>query len=1232
MAACLAAGLAHAGNAAAATASVSNGVLSYTAGPGETNLVNVSLSSGMFTIVDSGAPVTAGAGCSLPAAGRATCGASGVASIRIDAGDGNDVITLLPSTPATISDGPGDDLVTAGAGNDVLTGGPGNDIYYGGGGNDEFDDGGGTGADVFNGGSGTDTVSYASRSAAVTASIDDVANDGAAGEGDDVRPDVENLQGGQGNDTLTGSSAGNLLQGLGGDDTLSGGAGDDTFDGGPGADSIWGGAGAHDVADYSARTNPVTATIDDQPDDGEDGEHDNLHTDLEGIDGGSASDWLGGGPGSDTLNGNGGDDTFQGGPGADTFNSGTGQDTVDYSDHSGGVTVDDDGVADDGSPGEGDNVGTDVDNIVGTAGDDRLTGSSWFNTIDGAGGDDTISGGGGNDTLHGGPGDDVLSGDSGDDLLDGGSGSDRVSGGTGTDTADYSSRGAGVWVSLDDRWNDGEPGEGDDVASDVESVLGGQGADHISGDAGANTLTGNAGDDQIDGGGGDDTVNGNAGNDSLDGSSGRDRLDGGGGDDVLDGGTGADTLTGGDGRDVADYSSRTSDVTVDLDGAADDGEAGERDNVRPDVEDVTGGSGDDRLTGDGGANVLSGGGGDDTLDGRGGPDTLSGGPGTDTADYSSRSLPVAVTIGAGSDDGEAGEGDDVLGDVENAKGGSGADRLVGDGGQNQLSGNGGDDVLTGGGGADRLSGGSGSDTADFSDRGVPVTVDLGAGTDSDGDRIGGDVENATGGAGNDVLVGSRGANVLDGGPGDDVLDGGAGADRLVGGPGTDTADYSHRSRPVNVTLDGDANDGESGESDLVGPDVENVTGGSAGDRLIGGPGANRLDGGPGDDSIVGDAGSDLLLGGAGNDTVDAVDGKKDVLDCGAGRDRASTDKVDQRSSCELRGKAGDMPASPTPGKPSSPATPKGVKIVRARGKFVPVPGFPGERVDNRLLPDLSYLRRKYHVAVTDGFALEGHAPHGEHPIGLALDLVPGPGGSWNDVDRLAKWAEPRQNHPRAPFRWVGYDGDPGHGRGNHLHLSWRHAPSHRGRPAPWVEVLSFHEPPVVRPFGPLDGLARSSNAAIGHAPSVKTGLRVTRPCSGSAPLRGTWKAAARAFHLNWKILAAITQIESGLGCNMGPSSAGAVGWTQFMPATWREWGMDANGDRHASPYNSVDAIFSTARYLRASGAPANYHAAIFAYNHADWYVREVLGLSHRFKPVIPLSLRPELERAQTLLP
>jgi membrane-bound lytic murein transglycosylase B len=91
------------------------------------------------------------------------------------------------------------------------------------------------------------------------------------------------------------------------------------------------------------------------------------------------------------------------------------------------------------------------------------------------------------------------------------------------------------------------------------------------------------------------------------------------------------------------------------------------------------------------------------------------------------------------------------------------------------------------------------------------------------------------------------------------------------------------------------------------------------------------------------------------------------------------------------------------------------------------------------------------------------------------------------------------------------------------------------------------------------------------------------------------------------ILAGINAVETGFGTNMGPSSAGAVGWMQFMPATWSEWGVDANGDGVADPNNPEDAIFAAARYLSAAGMPADTYGAIYAYNHADWYVSEVLA-------------------------
>jgi murein DD-endopeptidase MepM/ murein hydrolase activator NlpD len=81
---------------------------------------------------------------------------------------------------------------------------------------------------------------------------------------------------------------------------------------------------------------------------------------------------------------------------------------------------------------------------------------------------------------------------------------------------------------------------------------------------------------------------------------------------------------------------------------------------------------------------------------------------------------------------------------------------------------------------------------------------------------------------------------------------------------------------------------------------------------------------------------------------------------------------------------------------------------------------------------------------------------------------------------------------------------------------------------------------------------------------------------------------------------------------MGPSSAGAIGWMQFMPDTWLRWGTDANGDGVADPWNPEDAVFSAARYLAASGGQQDIAGAVFSYNHADWYVNEVLQLANLF--------------------
>ncbi|HEY4452590.1 MAG TPA: lytic murein transglycosylase [Solirubrobacteraceae bacterium] len=103
-----------------------------------------------------------------------------------------------------------------------------------------------------------------------------------------------------------------------------------------------------------------------------------------------------------------------------------------------------------------------------------------------------------------------------------------------------------------------------------------------------------------------------------------------------------------------------------------------------------------------------------------------------------------------------------------------------------------------------------------------------------------------------------------------------------------------------------------------------------------------------------------------------------------------------------------------------------------------------------------------------------------------------------------------------------------------------------------------------------------------------------------------YKAAAVQYGVPWQILAAINEIETDYGTDLSVSSAGAVGWMQFMPSTWLQYGVDALNAGYADPYSPVDAIFAAARYLRAAGAATNLRAAILAYNHSEEYADSVL--------------------------
>ena len=244
---------------------------------------------------------------------------------------------------------------------------------------------------------------------------------------------------------------------------------------------------------------------------------------------------------------------------------------------------------------------------------------------------------------------------------------------------------------------------------------------------------------------------------------------------------------------------------------------------------LAGGNGNDKLTG---------GPGDDVLIGEGGADTLAGGAGRDTADYSARTAPVAVSLNATADDGEAGEKDNVASDVEILAGGIADDQLAGNDGDNVLLGNGGNDILGGGGGNDQL----------------------------------------------------------DGGAGDDRLAGGAGADSMTGGDGTDTTDYIASAAGVRVVLDGKPGDGAAGENDSV--DTENVNGSPGDDVLIGNAGPNVLQGAEGNDRILGGPGADVLFGNHGDDILQSLDGENDVVQCGEGEDGVVSDRSDTRTDCD----------------------------------------------------------------------------------------------------------------------------------------------------------------------------------------------------------------------------------------------------------------------------------------------------------------------------------------------
>jgi Ca2+-binding RTX toxin-like protein len=652
----------------------------------------------------------------------------------------------------------------------------------------------------------------------------------------------DQLFGGAGQDYLLGSFGLDMLDGGVGDDTLEGGGGNDVLIGGAGYDVLNGGDDI-DTASYVTSLVGVTVSLaltTAQVSTG-DASGDVL-SGIENLTGSSSADTLIGDSGANVLDGAIGNDTLIGGAGNDTLIGGDGIDTADYSAYANGITVNlSRGYQFTGDVVEDRLYG--VENVIGTAFDDYLSGSADTNVIVGGAGNDQLDGGDGNDTLDGG---------ADNDTLYGGAGADTLIGGDGIDTVSYESASAGVIGNLNGFNTDGPAagdGAGDNIVG-VENLIGSSYGDTLYGNSGANIIYGRDGSDYIIALAGDDTIYGEGDNDSI------------------VGGLGADTIYGGDGIDSVSFR-QSYGVNVDLlTGVGLGGDA--QGDTYNGIENIFASDFDDVLKGDAGSNFVFGYSGNDIIEGGIGADYMYGDAGIDTASYSGSSAGVTVdmsVVNSAQTSGGDASGDYLTG-FENLLGSAYNDTLTGDNNAN---------TIEGGAGSDNLSGGSGDgddfDTVSYKNSGQGVTVDLNLTTaqvstgDASGDILFG-FENITGSTFNDVLTGYRYSlnGVIDGGFGDDTLFGSDNADIFIGGSGFDTVNYSNATTGIMLTfLAGQNSSGAATGDSFSG--IEKIIGTNFNDTFIGGTADQIIDGGAGGDTFYGNTATNIFIGGADTDFV-----------------------------------------------------------------------------------------------------------------------------------------------------------------------------------------------------------------------------------------------------------------------------------------------------------------------------------------------------------------------------
>jgi len=474
------------------TVSLVGGRLDFTASTGEANQITITSSGGQLVVTENDTMASLGAtdpSCTSDSGPPqvVSCPATAIGELVLNGGNLDDRLTNTTGLPAQVYGEDGSDTVRGGAADERLEGGPGPDDVDGGGGNDRVygatlqDPGAGFVTDRLAGGLGADRLF------------------GSGG--------ADRLDGGPNADRLEGAGGADDVRGGDGPDGLIGGDGDDLLDGGLGDDTLG--------------TEVTLGVVETSQDRGNDR-----------LRGGAGNDMLIPGPGPPL-------------PDADTISGGDGTDAVSYAARMAPVNVSKDGATDDGGMAERDNVGLDVEGVIGGLASDTLRGGPGRDKLDGRPGDDTleglagddtllgdngpgagsdmVSGGAGVDVMQGDGGGDSLSGDAGGDIVEGGEGEDTLRGGEGPDTLSggpqrdrvaYSAD-ADVIVELSQgRGTTSRAGDVDRIRL-VEDVLGGSQRDTLTGTKRANVLESSGGEDYIDG------------------ESGRDRLDGGRRADVV---------------------------------------------------------------------------------------------------------------------------------------------------------------------------------------------------------------------------------------------------------------------------------------------------------------------------------------------------------------------------------------------------------------------------------------------------------------------------------------------------------------------------------------------------------------------------------------------------------------------------------------------------------------------------------------------------------------------------